>query len=420
MRLLGFGIILAVISIRTLLRYPRVREPVLLEECLRRALERDKGQTDGARDPCKNAYLSPAFLTYWGVKKDRLPDSHTENTVREWLQICALRSKSERLASLETSEFIRKRREFIRLASELGEELKKAIFLVPGDLAVRFEESLNIDNLSLLMKGLLKLAEDQVQRRDFKSASLTLVTAINLGHSIQTGGNYLDVLAGKSFLRDFNLKFVNLLSTSELQANDWGDVLSALLTTLTPEDGLCIWLEDLIAAGRIGHRFPRRSSERSSPISGVDFLGLLGIRAREERIYCNLMADVLKAARAGEKLRTLERGDVGFFTIVPSQFQLDMMTHLYHLCRQEFLGLILTLSLLEFRAKHECFPEKLSVLDLPTNLTGIVWNHPEKRLTVPIDRNRILNDWLFIADEEYSGSTWVSVVNRKELVYELN
>ncbi|HAM21929.1 MAG TPA: hypothetical protein DCQ04_06590 [Actinobacteria bacterium] len=393
---------LAVGSLLLWIRSPRVKEGQLHEDVWRAAAERhDKAQQE-AGNLQKNAYLSSTFQPYWGIEKDRRTGCFVERVVREWLH-CWLADDGEPIEPIYIDpEYKRWRAEFEALADELRVELKKPFFVVPGDMWSRHWESLNDGHIRRLAKALHQLAKAHVEEGNFDKAALTFLDAIRLSGLIQTEGGERSI-SGKALQIESIREFTELVPPDAPLGDKWRFISRALLESVPAENEAVTWLEDLTASYRLAHRHPTPSSRRR--LSILDFPG---IRAREERLFCNLMTPLLLAIRASKR-PVVPSVDSGLMVHRPSQFTLDSMLYLSHLSGQALRGLGVATALLAHQAEYGLLPTSLEALAIPIP-EGLTWSVETKCLTAPLKEHRLMSGFKELLESDWlevhtSGST---------------
>ena len=316
------------------LRSPQLREPRLQEEVWLAALKRHEDYQGEAVKPSTNAYHSSTFRPYWGLQEDLRPGHPTGTIIQEWLgfRISDDGEYVEDMRFLGDAEHRKQcRARFELLAEELRTELEKPFLVAPGDLWSRHWNSMNTHHLKLLDEGLHQLAAVQAEERNFDCASQTLLVAIELATKLQRGGWIDERISGKAMQIASILKFVQLIPVDALAKESWERISSALFHAVPPENELNNFFEDLVVSYRVANRFRPPSRKREGVFSRFDILNLPGIRLREERIFCNLMVDVILAVRAGKRPRYFHplHEKSGFLVQRPAQYLLDSPT--YHI-----------------------------------------------------------------------------------------
>jgi hypothetical protein len=397
-------------------QFPKLKNKNLVQSALNSAQARFDNLQAEASNPEENGYLAASFLPYWGRDgQERQPGSPAERTIENWKQYASVSQDTvidhKLLRREEDSSYLQALQQFEQLAPELKTAMQKPVFVTPSsDLNMDYTLS-NIVAIRACGQAMTGLAESLLARAQPAEALDCLVCTLELGQALHSNEFLIyDLMAGGIQAMAFQV-FVGLVDPEQtnLQADLWTELTRRVVASVPPKDSFAHSIEAEMTAYR-------NTMENLDKTEYVEFrqLDLLpGFLAREDRIYMNIMSDLLLQIQNQGTTNVLSvlgqptaydwfSGHTGIMAqiMVPN---FDRLGQNIMLNRARMVGLATVFGVLTYRASEGRLPQTLSDLEKSQiavvdadSLNALTYKVDGKTATlkVPLQKPPASNPWL--------------------------
>ena len=280
--------------------FPKARNTEIVAEAHRVTEERLEAIRSQADDAEVNGFLNPTFVPYWGrMGIEQKDGSSAQKTVRAW-QEYSTASADERVDHKTLQEqsdegYSTALEGMMAMAPELRKAMNKPLFAPPKSEHNAAAVIPNIIAARACAQAMVGLAESEIARGQLDQAALDLVSIINFGSGFNGQGTLFTDMAGISIQAIGLDGFNGLIDiNSGLSADTWKTLAASVLKTVPPKDTLLSSLQGEMLyvhnSIELVHEDPEIVEEaiRLSPLAHLP-----GFYDREERIYNNVMSDII-------------------------------------------------------------------------------------------------------------------------------
>ncbi len=299
---LSLGIIIATYAFWV--SFPPVKDPAFVEQAMKNASERFEAIQAQAKDPAKNGYLTPEFLPFWGRRGQEADDKAPINNVFDnWANFSSPSTGEpvdhKKLQIEEDEKYLAALKEFDAMAPSLLEALRKPIFTTPEDRLAFDNIVLNFIAYRKAAQTLVGLAEaKKAQNRPVEVADI-LVTVVQSGERLMGHNSLIHDMIGVAIQAIGGEGIALLVDPAQpIGAEKAAELTGRLVAAVPSADQLYRSLEAELLMGHNGITDIIESGSKAAdevPVSGIP-----GFMQREDRIYQNVMAGLMKKAQAGE------------------------------------------------------------------------------------------------------------------------
>lgn len=354
-----------------LLSTPKAQATASLDEGLVAAKARADALKLKGTDPHQNGFLEPLLLPYWKADGD-VKDKNfifVSSAVERWTKDFSAQSIGHEvdhaaLLKVKSVDYLAARKGFEELLPHVVAALDKPMFSSG-------KEGIHVFRVLQLTRGLDGYAESLVAEGELERASLVYQLVFLLGDHVGRGGGVLQMFGGISCQAlGFQSLVGHLSDADHLGLDSWAGLSRTLSYTTPMADA---FTEAIQVDAQRGLEF--LSEARSSYDGEARFLRgvflLPGLRARDIRIYRNVMTEILGLAGAQKTLPVwvapgfthyLEgRTGAAFSSLIPEGgYRVEAARLRFH--NAKMTGLCAYTALCAYRAKHGHWPERLEDL----------------------------------------------------------
>jgi hypothetical protein len=294
-------------------QFPRLHQPESVASTLQQASERFDQLSRMAADPAKNGFETAIFLPYWGRRSTEYKEnSPIESVVKDWAQYSGLSSGQpidhKALRASQNAKYLKALNDFEKVSPELLAAWGKPVFLPPGTTMSFDTELWNFQATRTCAQALVALAEAKAAQGQSDQAANILARVMEFGGNLQGQGALLIDVVGMSTQRSGIDGFLPLMQPAvthrgtPLPAGRWKDLAGRLTKAVPPADTVyrAMQGETAVAVNTIDQI--RQGKSANSLAAGPT--AMPGLLDREERIYLNLMMDMLGKLKDTGKLVT--------------------------------------------------------------------------------------------------------------------
>lgn len=289
-------------------QFPRVREPERLQALLSETQTSWDGVQTRAADPAQNGFLTPKFLPWWGrMDKEQVPDSDISKTISHWNQFTTMGvgELKDHLALAKDPEYQKALAGFEAVAPELDQAMRKPLFAVNETPKLELYTAIpNYIAIRASAQAAVGLAEVRVSQGKAQEAAHLVASVARLGHALQGQSSLVQEMIGTAIQMIATDGYVGLLGPdSKLTWAQWNTLAEDLLASVPPTDQVKDAMQgDLYS---MINTLERLRVEGKSPDADFQLNVLPGFLAREQRIYSNLMVEILGTLDSDHKVETL-------------------------------------------------------------------------------------------------------------------
>lgn len=379
-----------------------------------------------ATDPAKNGWLNPTFLPYWGRKdKEQKPDAPIRKVMTDWVEFSAPGAAApvdhSKLLADKDPKYMAAASEFEKVAPELLKAMQAPRFVAPESrlsFSTMVMNYIAVRSSSLAVAGLSQRL--LAQKKPAQAAEALLAPIIMSAHMRSQAAVISDAVAvavGAIAIEAFECQ---ISPRTALPAALWKKAAETFTAAIPSKDQLLVATQIEVAAAQ--NTF-KEASEGKSTVPELDALRRLpGMLAREQRIYNNIMSDLLQDLQqnrppAVEGLEELEATDYLMGRVGPATVDLvpGLQTFPQRLeeNRRQLIGLATVSGVAAYLAEKKALPKDheqvRAVAKIPDPATftdvGLVYKLQGEQATVTIPQMENLT--ITVKDElNYGPHPW--------------
>lgn len=377
MKWLRIVIILAILAILVVygvvVSAPTERYKPLIDEQLTLLAERHKDALSRLRDPQKNGFLNPQLAPFWTTSKNEGP---TKDTLTGWVKNFSVQGSGKAVdhtGLLKNPGYLDLRKAVVALLPAMVEAFTKPYFHPVNDDPARPANIFNEKALTTIALALNGYAESLVAEGQPGKAALAYQLVFVLGQRVGIDSGTVQSLYGLSLQGlAFQSLVANLRPDARLTPEQWAELSRTLASAAPSPDWLLLALQHDLAMGDAFLSQPRSAYDGDVKFLRGVYL-LPGMRARDLRIYHNLMGEVISELRQTGRIAPRKRpegwrayaaGDVGSGTnnLFPPDSYSKQSARL-GLHSAKMAGLAATAAVCAYREKFGKLPASLADLD---------------------------------------------------------
>jgi len=280
-------------------QFPASRNQEIVNQSYQVTLDHLKELSAQAEDPARNGFLNPNFLPYWGrLGMEQQESSPVAETVRSWAKYSTVAQSEKidhRTLQTEGDEAYAEALEGMEgLAPELQAAMTRPLFLPPNYKLSAQSQVPNYIAARACAQAMTGLAEAQSARGESEQAAQNLVSVMQFGEGFYGQGTLMVDQIGAS-VQSMGIDGFNGLidPNSDFSGDVWKGLSGAILESIPPQDTMLRALQGEIL---FCHNSLEHFAQNPEALGDGAFAhyGLLpGFYKREERIYNNLMSDLI-------------------------------------------------------------------------------------------------------------------------------
>ncbi|MCA9791483.1 MAG: hypothetical protein KC910_06795 [Candidatus Eremiobacteraeota bacterium] len=388
--------VLAVVGLLALvmfLRFPLNRRAEDVKAAIAASRQRRANLMVKATDPKQNGYLSQPYLLFWGTRSQARPNSPVGLAVETWRNFSTAGSESgqpvDHAALCRLDEYIEARAGFAQVWPGLHQALSKPVFSIAVERPTFDSEVVQIVALRQTAQALCGWAENALLENRPEVAAQAIGDVIELGSHITLDPSSTNALVGVSLQAiGFNALVHLLPPQTELTAEQWQDLAVRVRQSVPPQGQIATLLEEEITIAHNGFE-DLYQGKASHPLTRLPWL----VR-REERIYYNVMTDLLAASRQDELVvmptYLTNPGTTSYLTGKTSYVANLMVPDLSKASgqllynRYRVAAAALATEVIAYQAAHHSLPPRLQLDGLGISPSMVVYDPTNKLLKVNI------------------------------------
>ena len=253
-----------------------------------------------AEDPGKNGFINPTFLPYWGRKGiEHKEDSEAGEIVVAWQNYSTPSADNtvDHKALLEQKDegYTKALDGMKKVAPDLREAMDKSLFAPPKYELKADAVIPNLIAARACAQAMVGLAESEVAQGEVEQAAEDLVSVVSFGAGLIGQCGFLTDMVGVG-IEDIGVNGFNGLIdiNSNLPADTWKSLSQKMLNCEPPKEMIlrAMQSEMLFCHNSIEY-FKENPDWISEEIKYSPVAALPGFFSREERIYNNVMSDLI-------------------------------------------------------------------------------------------------------------------------------
>lgn len=354
---------------------PSDANPKIVDDALAAAEARHNKDLVQLKNPQMNGYLNARLKPFWGGSENTKGPTH--DLLAAWANAYSMQGVGEAIdhaALLKAKDpaYLAARGGFEQLLPDLISAFTKPIFQPVNQNFAAPTEAFNKDALLLLTTAMTGFAESLIAEGRPDQAALVYEMCLREGRMIGQDTQVLPTLEGVALQALAIQSMVSHLSpTMKMGPNQWIGLSMAIASTSPTSQTVRWMLENDLAFGLAYLERPRSSYDGDArPMRGAYLLP--GMRARDTRVYRNIMAKILKEqAEKGSITVTVPPATTTGVLTGKSGFGPEVLVPDYgkqfarvNIHAAKMTGLAACAGLCAYRAKYGQYPEKLAELDL--------------------------------------------------------
>lgn len=430
-----FGLAFIFISIYAIwVQHPRVHQPEIIEQAMAATEKRFQAYQAHANNPAENGYIDPNFLPTWGRRSELVKGCKAEKVMKAWSQRYSSAHEGERvdhqaLLASPDPEAVKAHDDFLELLPQLLAALNKPYFVASVtelNLESELPNFIGVRAAAQALSGYLEFRAAEERYEDFGPVLSALFNVCeNLeGQAILIG----DMIASavRSIAYDAVRGSVN--PETPMTAEQWAEISNVFLSRLPRKELYyeCMQTDLYLFSKSMDDLAQGKSSASSGSVPVPGFM------ARERRIYLNIIAKILEAARDDQpypfvggnglelNFNNFFTGRVGILSSIAIPATSRAGDNLKE-NRRKMLGMGLATGLIAYKKKKGSYPEKLEQIaevgielgDWDRGIPQYTVSPEGARLVIPIPPQQVS-----ASSKSWAETGW-AVRKDQELVYEL-
>ncbi len=370
----GCSILIAIflISYGVLISLPPRHYDVAVNAALAASTRRQTERKSQLKNPDSNGFLAPSLLSFWGKGENQGP---VKETVSRWANAFSDQGLGRRvdhagLHKARDQAYRESRAAFEALIPDLAAAFSKPAFQPVNEDFTAPTEAPNEQALTLLALALNGYAESLIAEGQSARAALVYEMVFREGHLLGDDVGSVQSMIGVSIQAlAFQSLVAHLRPDAPLTTAQWAGLSRGVAAATPTPVALVRAIENDLAFGTAFLQRPRASYDGDAkPLRG--FYLIPGARARDLRIYHNLMGAFLEEAGGGVILKSTPpatpeailagQSGPGTALLVP---RYDFQAARFSLHGAKMCGLAATTAICAYRAKHGKLPASLAELD---------------------------------------------------------